>query len=105
MPFEIQLTGLFKTLGCLIMNDQELRDYLAQASVSLSVIMPVYNEVTRVSAAIKEVLKAAETFDIELIIVESASSDGPREIVQGFFGHPKVTLILQDKPLGKGNAA
>jgi glycosyltransferase involved in cell wall biosynthesis len=104
MPFEIRLTGLFKTLGCLIMNDQELRSYLTQASVSLSVIMPVYNEVTRVSTAIKEVLKAAETFDLELIIVESASSDGTREIVQSFFAHPKVTLVLQDKPLGKGNA-
>ena len=86
------------------MSSQELRNSLSQASISLSVIMPVYNEVTRVSAAIDEVLDAAENFDIELIIVESASSDGTRELVQKYLLHPKVELILQDKALGKGNA-
>ena len=86
------------------MSNQEIRNSLSQASVSLSVVMPVYNEVKRVSTAIKEVLDAAENFEIELIIVESASSDGSREIVQSFSANPKVTLILQDKALGKGNA-
>jgi glycosyltransferase involved in cell wall biosynthesis len=66
--------------------------------------MPVYNEFTRVSIAIEEVLAASENFNMELIIVESASTDGTREVVQKFLGHPKVNLILQDKPLGKGNA-
>lgn len=75
-----------------------------QNLVSLSVIMPVYNEATRVLIAIDEVLEAAKKIDIELIIVESASNDGTREIVQKFLAHPKVTIILQEKPLGKGNA-
>ena len=87
-----------------MLPNDERRESLSQASMSLSVIMPVYNEVTRVSTAIQEVLEAAKDFDIELIIVESGSSDGTREIVQKFLVHPKVTVIFQDKPLGKGNA-
>ena len=66
--------------------------------------MPVYNEVTRVTTAIEEVLGHAENFDLELIIIESASSDGTREAVQKYLKHPKVIIIFQDRPLGKGNA-
>lgn len=77
---------------------------MSQHPVSLSVIMPVYNEVTRVSKAINEVLEAAEKFDIELIIVESASNDGTRKVVQEFSAHPKVSIIFQERALGKGNA-
>ena len=71
---------------------------------SLSVIMPVYNEVSRISRAIEEVLHAAINHEIELIIVESSSTDGTREIVMEFLSCPNVRVILQDKPLGKGNA-
>ena len=86
------------------MSSVEKSSDLMRTPISLSVIMPVYNEFTRVSIAIEEVLSASENFNMELIIVESASTDGTREIVQKFLGHPKVILILQDKPLGKGNA-
>jgi glycosyltransferase involved in cell wall biosynthesis len=74
------------------------------SSTSLTVIMPVYNEVHRVSQAIEEVLLASSKHDFELIIVESASTDGTRELVKKYSSYPNVTLILQAKPLGKGNA-
>jgi glycosyltransferase involved in cell wall biosynthesis len=86
------------------MSNLEINRSSAQDSMSLSVIMPVYNEVTRVTAAIEEVLENAKNFDLELIIVESASRDGTREAVQKYLNHPKVIIILQDEPLGKGNA-
>lgn len=86
------------------MSNQEIHRPSSKDTVSLSVIMPVYNEVTRVATAIEEVLYHAEHLDLELIIVESASSDGTREVVQSYLKHPKVTIILQERPLGKGYA-
>ena len=44
------------------------------------------------------------TFDIELIIVESGSTDGTREIVEKYQGDPRVHIALQTEPHGKGNA-
>ncbi|MEZ5266693.1 MAG: glycosyltransferase [Acidimicrobiales bacterium] len=40
----------------------------------------------------------------ELIIVESNSTDGTREIVESFRGEPGVTIVLEDRPSGKGHA-
>ena len=39
-----------------------------------------------------------------IFIVESASTDGSREIVREYEGRPRVTVIWQDTPRGKGNA-
>jgi glycosyltransferase involved in cell wall biosynthesis len=43
-------------------------------------------------------------FEIEIIIVESKSTDGSHEIVLGYKDHPRVQLILEDRPRGKGHA-
>jgi len=40
----------------------------------------------------------------EIIIVESNSSDGSRELVQSYQGRPEVRIVLQPAPRGKGNA-
>src|SRR6185295_6529021 len=42
--------------------------------------------------------------DIEVIIVESNSTDGSRQIVTRYQHHPRVRLVLEDRPLGKGHA-
>ena len=42
--------------------------------------------------------------DLEIIVVESASSDGTREIVRRYADHPRVRVIWQDRPRGKGHA-
>jgi len=39
-----------------------------------------------------------------VIIVESNSTDGTREIVQQFAGRPGVQVVLEDRPRGKGHA-
>jgi glycosyltransferase involved in cell wall biosynthesis len=71
----------------------------------LSVIVPVYNERATVQAALDALLaKEIPGFEIEILIVESNSTDGSREIVQGFREHPRVKVILEDRPLGKGHA-
>lgn len=71
----------------------------------LSIIMPIYNEVATVRAAIERVLaKQIDNIHIKLIVVESNSTDGSRAIVQSYEGHERVKVILQERPLGKGNA-
>jgi len=71
----------------------------------LSVIIPVFNEVTTAKNTIDRVIaKAIDGIFLELIIVESNSIDGTRELVLEYEGNSQITLIFQDKPLGKGNA-
>jgi glycosyltransferase involved in cell wall biosynthesis len=67
--------------------------------------MAVYNEVETVATAIDRVLVAEipET-RIQLIVVESNSTDGTRDIVTHYAADPRVVLVLQDAPKGKGAA-
>lgn len=71
----------------------------------LSVVMPAYNEANSILGAIERVLaKKIDGIDIELIIVESNSADGTREIVREYEDREQVKVIWQDQPRGKGNA-
>ena len=71
----------------------------------LSVIVPVYNERATVLPLLEQVLaKEIEGVDIEVIVVESNSTDSSRDLVRRFESHPRVRLILEDKPRGKGFA-
>ncbi len=75
------------------------------ASKKLSVLMAVYNEAGSVNAAIQNVLdKKIADIEIELIIIESNSTDGTREIVLKYENYKNVKIVLQDKACGKGNA-
>ena len=71
----------------------------------LSIIVPVYNERATFLELINLVLnKQIENVDIEIIIVESNSTDGTREDVLKCGEHPRVKVILEDRPQGKGHA-
>lgn len=71
----------------------------------VSIILPVFNEVKTVKSSIQRVLdKNLDDIEKELIIVESNSNDGTREIVQKFSSLANVTVVLQENPLGKGFA-
>ena len=72
---------------------------------TVSVIVPVYNEIATVRAALEALAaKRIEGFDLQLIVVESNSTDGSRDIVLGYRGQRGVTVILEDSPKGKGHA-
>lgn len=72
---------------------------------SLSVIVPVYNEAATAREALDRLLaKEIAGLDIEVIIVESNSSDGSRAIVESYRAHPRVRLLLEDRARGKGHA-
>ncbi len=71
----------------------------------LSIILPVFNEVDNFPILIKLVLnKKLPGLDKEIIIIESNSTDGTREEVLKYKDHPEITLLLEDKPQGKGHA-
>jgi glycosyltransferase involved in cell wall biosynthesis len=71
----------------------------------LSIIIPVYNEKTSFPIIIEKVLdKKLERIDKEIIIIESNSTDGTREIVKKYEGIDGVKIIYEDKPRGKGHA-
>lgn len=72
---------------------------------SLSVIVPVYNEIATVRPALEQLLaKEIPDLAMEIIIVESNSTDGSREVVRTFQSNPRVKLLLQETARGKGHA-
>lgn len=75
--------------------------------LKLSVLMPVYNERYLVAAAIRRVLdfKDPRIREIELVIVDDASTDGSSGILEEIAGQDeRIRLFRQEKNQGKGAA-
>lgn len=71
----------------------------------VSVIMPVFNEFSTFTESINRVIcKEIAGVDIQIIVVESNSTDGTKELVSKYNGHEKVDIIWQEIPRGKGHA-
>jgi SAM-dependent methyltransferase len=71
----------------------------------LSVILPAYNEATTFTSLMDLLLnKEVPGLDIEVVVVESNSRDGTRELALAYQHHPRVRLVLEDRPRGKGHA-
>jgi glycosyltransferase involved in cell wall biosynthesis len=79
--------------------------------MKVSIVIPVYNEATTVVPLLNLVwAQPLPGLDKEMVIVESNSTDGSRQLVQRWVADKAkeapgvVSLILQPKPGGKGNA-
>jgi SAM-dependent methyltransferase len=71
----------------------------------VSVVMPVFNEKQTFSEVIGQLVdKQVANLDLEIVIVESNSTDGTRDDVRALERHPRIKVILQDRPRGKGHA-
>jgi SAM-dependent methyltransferase len=71
----------------------------------LSVIVPAYNEAATFDALMRQLVKKElPGMDVEIIVVESNSNDGTRERALAYRDHPRVRLVLEDRPRGKGHA-
>ena len=70
----------------------------------LSVIVPVFNEETYVAEVLDALLAKEVSIPKEVIVVESNSTDGTRDIVRSYEGIPGLRVIYEDKPRGKGSA-
>lgn len=71
--------------------------------MKLSILMPVYNEVATVRAAVDQVLAVDYPCDIELVIVDDGSTDGTRELYDDL-RDPRVRVLLHERNQGKGAA-
>ena len=71
----------------------------------VSIVVPVFNEATTFKTMMDALLaKQLPDMRKEVIIVESNSTDGSRELVQSYADHPEVRVLLQPRPRGKGHA-
>src|SRR3990167_1443792 len=71
----------------------------------LSIVMAVFNEEKTIQTVIEKILaKKIDNIEFELIIVESRSTDNTREILCQYATNPRIKIIWQENPYGKGNA-
>jgi glycosyltransferase involved in cell wall biosynthesis len=71
----------------------------------LSIVLPAYNESRTLETVLGTLLeKDLDPLEKEVVLVESNSTDGTREIAQRYQNHPQVRLVLEDRPRGKGHA-
>jgi glycosyltransferase involved in cell wall biosynthesis len=71
----------------------------------LSIIFPVFNEVNTVKLVITKLLELKNKFEeIELIIIESNSNDGTRDIIRSFESEPLIEVLYEQRASGKGSA-
>jgi hypothetical protein len=70
-----------------------------------SIIVAVFNE-SRTFPVLMDALLAKQIpgVDREIVVIESNSTDGTRELAKQYQGRPDVKLVLQDRPRGKGHA-
>ena len=83
----------------------ETTDRVAPVADSLSILMPVFNELTTVERAIDDALSAElPVASRQLVVIDDGSTDGTRELLQARTWPDEVTLVLHEKNRGKGAA-
>jgi glycosyltransferase involved in cell wall biosynthesis len=70
----------------------------------LSIVLPVFNEVRYAAQVIDAVLAKPLGIEKELVIVESNSTDGTRDVVRRYENRPGVKVVYEEGPRGKGHA-
>jgi glycosyltransferase involved in cell wall biosynthesis len=79
----------------------------ARAVKMCSIIVPVFNERETFPGLMQALLEKRLDhmgLEREIIVVESNSTDGTRELVANFAATPGVKILWQDRPRGKGHA-
>lgn len=84
------------------------QELLRVKTSTLSIVMPAFNEQATVIECLENLFKSLESDSnldgFEVIVVESNSTDGTRELLQDFAKSKPISLVLQDRPQGKGFA-
>jgi dolichol-phosphate hexosyltransferase len=79
--------------------------HLPAADHSLSILMPAYNEVETIRAALKSVLQTdLGVPDWELIVVDDGSTDGTSQVLREIDPDDRVRVLTHDTNAGKGSA-
>jgi glycosyltransferase involved in cell wall biosynthesis len=71
----------------------------------VSVVVPIYNEIATVERCLAALTaKQVPGWELEIIVVESNSTDGTRDVVLTYRDQARVKILLEDRPQGKGHA-
>ena len=70
--------------------------------MKLSIIIPVFNEVNTIANIIQKVQSA--DYDKEIIVVDDASTDGTKDVLQKLSQQPKIKIFYHERNRGKGAA-
>ena len=71
----------------------------------LSIIMPVFNEAKTFAETFEQVYGTVVAgVEREIVIVESNSTDGSRDLVRAIENRPGVVALYEERPQGKGHA-
>jgi len=71
---------------------------------TLSVVIPVYNEVEFVETLVQKVLAAVPEIEKEILLVDDGSTDGTRDLLKKMEDLPRIRVKLHEKSQGKGAA-
>lgn len=71
--------------------------------MSITFLIPVFNEVKTVKKAIEETINL-NILNKEIIIVDNNSTDGSKDIIKEYQNREKIHIIYQKKNLGFGNS-
>ncbi len=84
----------------------QVNDLKEQKTVTLSVVIPCYNEASTLQECVRRVLRiASEALHLEIIIVDDASTDRSLTIADALSrAHPNVKVLRQGVNQGKGAA-
>ena len=73
--------------------------------MTLSIVIPVYNEAATVEELVRRVLAVKVPMEREIVMVDDASTDGTRAVLEGIAqSHPEITLHFHEMNQGKGAA-
>ncbi|OGO44650.1 MAG: glycosyl transferase [Chloroflexi bacterium RBG_16_63_12] len=70
--------------------------------LSLSIIIPCYNERATVTEIVQRVRACAP--DAEIVVVDDGSTDGSRDVLREWEGQPNLRILYHDRNRGKGAA-
>ena len=71
--------------------------------MSITFLIPIYNEVKTVRKAIEEAINISIPSK-EIIIIDNGSNDGSQNIIKEYEQYKNVKIKLHDKNLGFGNS-
>lgn len=95
------MRGLFKR-RTVVEYSGKRNDTMEDKTLTLSVIIPCYNE----KQTIEEIVKRVKAVDLasEIVIVDDGSQDGTRDILEALKEDPIINVVLHSHNQGKGAA-
>ncbi len=72
--------------------------------MKLSIIIPVYNEISTLDEIISRVQSAPIDLEKEIVLIDDCSTDGSREKLKEFEGEKNIKVFYHEKNKGKGAA-